>query len=97
MLHKQVISALKNDNYEFSDLGDGTAVLTSLSDSKIISLNSFGSSIIGTLMNTPADEHTSALEALISQTAKQFDKEPESVRADVAGFLSGLRERLQPE
>lgn len=86
--------ALQSDRLSLSDLGDGTSVLTSLSDSKIISLNNLGTQIVTTLMDNSDDDVEQRIASLSETVAEQHNIPVSQSRGDIDAFVKGLAEQL---
>ena len=93
-MYKPLALALQSDQYSHSDLGDGTSVLTSLSDSKIISLNLLGTMIVTTLIKDNANAVEQRIESLIASVAEQHKISVSQSRSDINSFIIGLSGHL---
>jgi len=93
-MYKSLALALQSDRYSHSELGDGTSVLTSLSDSKIISLNTIGTRIVGTLMDNSDTTAEQRIESLSETISNEHNIPVSQSRVDIDTFLNGLARQL---
>ncbi len=89
-----IAEALKDNRFVLSELGDGTAVLTSLSGSRIISLNRLGTDVVRLLMDSEAPRLTEDIDKLVATLGAQYRMTDDAVRADIGSFLDQLDREL---
>lgn len=94
MSDSDVIDAISDGKYDLSELGDGTSVLTSLTDSKIVTLNKLATAVIKALLESKTEDRTETLDNLAVKFASQSDVSTIRVRNDISVFLEKLPEQL---
>ncbi len=87
---------LEKANFEFSDLGDGTAALISLDSGKIITLNELGTQVVESINKLDKSSYSeeSLIEDLASELAGEYEKSIDEVTCDINNFISGLIKSL---
>lgn len=93
-MYQDIANALRSERFAYSDLGDGTAVLTSLSDSRIISLNVLGNEIVQTLLSDDSRPFDDQIDELGKRIAQRYNIDDEQARADIESFAAGLSKQL---
>lgn len=89
-----ITEALKDSRFVLSELGDGTAVLTSLTGSRIISLNRLGTDVVRALIDAPSSKPSEDIDDLVATLAAKYELPNEKVRADIDSFLDLLGKEL---
>lgn len=85
---------LRSEKYEHSDLGDGTSVLTSLTDSTIVSLNTLGAQVVSALLSEGGQDADQRLVSLSESISKKHNINSEKVLKDIDEFVRALSLQL---
>jgi len=91
---KSIKSILVENQFTLSDLGDGTSVLTSLTDSKIISVNKLGTRILSSIIDSKELNENSVVDQLVEDISTDFGVSKKKAKEDVANFLSDFKSSL---
>lgn len=82
----------KRQQYELTQMGDGTAVLLSIESGKIITLNEVATSIVDLMINDETENITESL--LLDRLMEEYDVPAEVLKKDLSEFIQKLASSL---
>ena len=90
---EQIAAALKSQQLEFTKLADGTSVLLSIENRKVVTLNTSGTTMIEAMLK--AESQDQLLKKLATTINRNEQVDEHQIEQDLAEFLETVSQALE--